>query len=813
MIEIKDLKKTFDKHSKNKVDVLKGINITLPDSGLIAIFGKSGSGKTTLLNILGGLEKPSSGTILYDGKSIKGNEDKLRNEKIGYIFQNYYLEKNATILDIMHNQMIIAGYKNEELIEQRTKEVLELVDMYRFKNKRSDALSGGQKQRVAIARALIKGSDYIFADEPTGNLDNENTIQVMEILKEISKTKLVVLVTHEQNLIRDYADSYIPIVDGLVDYNLKVSSDVKYDIDKNNIYVDKNDEKSFDSENIEIKLYGKSEKKAKLEIYNDNDKVYLVPKENIVILNSNSEKKITYEKEIKIKREVPNFKNTSNKKRGRLFSLRSVTKDVLTKNDEKIYSLSFIIKCIFLLGLACIICFLSLSIFDHINDKKTNKKIDDAYYVNLSSYPEIRKISEDKYENVDFFETQYRLETFSFDGSFNLPSINTECEIRTFDNNKLIYGNVPREKEVVISSSLAKEIKKDLRNSDFNNDNTILSMYFKSDYKICGIVDNDSLVVYMNKVDYVNFLGVYSRLQLSDYNNYLLKTDFENIYLNSIISVNDELNLKDDECNIIIGRNSLYKIMKNSGEADYLIDVVNNKIKNENKAIQLRNSKLFVKSFSVSRDVFSTDIIVMINSNVMNNIFININPQIDNLKNDLSNNNTSSYYFKVMFNDDQKNALDLEFKNRGIQNIDINNIYNMNKSKEQNDVKREFLLYIMAIILLYIVFYLIEKSASLKNSKEYGIYRAIGVNKSNLLFKEFITSIINNVVCYTMFFILIITLMSVRYEILNLSVISFIGLAISLYILSVTLMLLISLIPYLFVLFNMPAKILARYDI
>ena len=213
-IKVENIVKTFNRHSRNANKVLKGVSFELPEKGLTCIFGKSGSGKTTLLNIIGGLEKADSGKVYIDGECTSGKTDKIRNAKIGFIFQNYYLEKGYTIAEILRNQMIIAGFKDEKEIARRTEEALKLVDMERFKNKLGDALSGGQQQRVAIARAIVKGSDVILADEPTGNLDAENTMKVMDILKEISKTQLVVIVTHEVSLIKKYADSHIKIVDG-----------------------------------------------------------------------------------------------------------------------------------------------------------------------------------------------------------------------------------------------------------------------------------------------------------------------------------------------------------------------------------------------------------------------------------------------------------------------------------------------------------------------------------------------------------------------------------------------------------------------
>ena len=128
-IKIENIKKTFNPRSRNKNQVLKGVSFDLPEKGLVTIFGKSGSGKTTLLNIIGGLERQDGGRIYIDGENVAGKVDKIRNAKIGFIFQNYYLERGCTISEIMRNAMLIAGFDDEAEIKRRSEEVLKIVDM------------------------------------------------------------------------------------------------------------------------------------------------------------------------------------------------------------------------------------------------------------------------------------------------------------------------------------------------------------------------------------------------------------------------------------------------------------------------------------------------------------------------------------------------------------------------------------------------------------------------------------------------------------------------------------------------------------
>ncbi|MDY0075165.1 MAG: ABC transporter ATP-binding protein/permease [Acholeplasmataceae bacterium] len=220
MITVRGLHKYFFRHKKNEIHVLNDMNISFPNKGLVVLLGASGSGKTTLLNVIGGLDSVQQGTIQFDEQIIQGYKsavwDKIRNESIGYIFQNYNLLPHLSVFDNVGLVLKLAGITDPAVIDERVTYILKAVNMYPFRKKKSNQLSGGQQQRVAIARALVKNPRVIIADEPTGNLDSKNTLEIMNIIKEISKEKLVVLVTHEKDLAKIYGDRIIEIKDGQV---------------------------------------------------------------------------------------------------------------------------------------------------------------------------------------------------------------------------------------------------------------------------------------------------------------------------------------------------------------------------------------------------------------------------------------------------------------------------------------------------------------------------------------------------------------------------------------------------------------------
>ncbi len=217
MLCLKDVVKIYGTTEENKVEALKGISINFRKSEFVSILGPSGCGKTTLLNIVGGLDRYTSGDLIISGKSTKDFKDKdwdaYRNESIGFIFQTYNLIAHQTVLGNVELALTLSGVSKAER-RQRALEVLEKVGLKDKVNARPNQLSGGQMQRVAIARALVNNPQVILADEPTGALDSETSVQVMEILKEVAKDRLVIMVTHNPALAEDYSTRIIKFLDG-----------------------------------------------------------------------------------------------------------------------------------------------------------------------------------------------------------------------------------------------------------------------------------------------------------------------------------------------------------------------------------------------------------------------------------------------------------------------------------------------------------------------------------------------------------------------------------------------------------------------
>ena len=216
MLQLKDIVKKYNTGG-TEVEVLKKVNISFRESEFVSILGASGSGKTTLLNIIGGLDNYTSGDMLLMGRSTKEFTDRdwdsYRNGTIGFVFQSYNLIGHLSVIENVKLALSISGESNKEN-DIKAKKVLEDVGLGEHLHKKPNQLSGGQMQRVAIARALVTNPKVILADEPTGALDSKTSVQIMELIKEISKEKLVIMVTHNPELARKYSDRIVSVKDG-----------------------------------------------------------------------------------------------------------------------------------------------------------------------------------------------------------------------------------------------------------------------------------------------------------------------------------------------------------------------------------------------------------------------------------------------------------------------------------------------------------------------------------------------------------------------------------------------------------------------
>ena len=218
MLQIKGISKQY-RTGDFVQRALDDVSLNLRDSEFVAILGPSGSGKTTLLNIIGGLDRYDSGDLVINGISTKHYRardwDAYRNHTIGFVFQSYNLIPHQTILSNVELALTIGGVPRAQR-RQRARRALKQVGLGEHVDKRPNQLSGGQMQRVAIARALVNDPDIVLADEPTGALDSDTSVQIMDLLKEVARDRLVVMVTHNPELAQQYATRIVELRDGVI---------------------------------------------------------------------------------------------------------------------------------------------------------------------------------------------------------------------------------------------------------------------------------------------------------------------------------------------------------------------------------------------------------------------------------------------------------------------------------------------------------------------------------------------------------------------------------------------------------------------
>lgn len=276
MIELRNVHKYYNRGKSNEIHVINNTSLTFPETGLVTLLGPSGCGKTTLLNAIGGLDTIQRGEILYDGVKMSGKMiDEIRIRDVGFIYQNYILFPERSVYENLALTLRVFALSEEE-INRRIEYALKAVNMAKYKKRPARQLSGGQQQRVAIARALVKSPRVIIADEPTGNLDERNTVQIMNIIKKLSRMCLVILVTHEKRLANFYADRIIELLDGKVENDvMHKSSGSLNEKDESVIYLQDLPNVNFEQDDVNIRYFYEGERpKLKLNIVFKNNTFY-----------------------------------------------------------------------------------------------------------------------------------------------------------------------------------------------------------------------------------------------------------------------------------------------------------------------------------------------------------------------------------------------------------------------------------------------------------------------------------------------------------------------------------------------------------
>lgn len=533
MIKITNLNKYFFKNKSNQIHVINNMSLEFPQTGLVTIFGESGCGKTTLLNVIGGLDDFYNGSIEIDNYQIKRYSsrviDRIRNEKIGYIFQNYLLLQQRTVYDNLSLLLDMYKLTNEEK-QERIDYVLKAVGMLKYKKKLVSQLSGGQQQRVGIARALIKSPSLILADEPTGNLDEKNTIEIMNILKKISKNTLVILVSHEKNIATSYSDYIIEIKDGKLINQSDVKDSKIYSLsDDQNIYLKEYEYSKIENDKVHIDFYSNDNQIINLQIVYKNGKFYIASSSDTIYLDNHSEIKLVddYKKQIDTNLEVLNTDYSLEKLKYVKSPKLSFKEQVsLACNNLSILKkrtsfLSIILLVMMILILICVQSTISASIVNKQELLFTHSKI---YNISLAkgNVSITDSMAEEEYErffdeliqnnpDIDPIVVPKSVMSFTLSGF-------SQIEIKPFEISKfslltteqisandLIYGRMPNNsKEIVVEKWVLENA---LSSTTLGNFMTLTSFIdeivrfspINYNFKIVGIADTDENAVYINK--------------------------------------------------------------------------------------------------------------------------------------------------------------------------------------------------------------------------------------------------------------------------------------------------------------------------
>ena len=530
MIKISGLNKYFNRGKQNEIRAINGVSLDIGERGMVAVFGKSGCGKTTLLNAIGGLEGCDSGEISVDGRPMSPDADELRAECVGYIFQNYNLLKDESCFDNVAHALMLCGVKDRAVIRERTIAALRAVGMEKYERRTPDTLSGGQQQRIAIARAIVKNPKIILADEPTGNLDEANTLMIMELLRAISRDRLVILVTHEEALVRRYCDRIIELSDGAVTAVSENETNDEYTVNpKGGIYLGELKKQTSELGGVTVEHYGEPiEESVRLRIVNKDGKIYLsVDGGNVCVIDKGCETKLIdglpmevhHEKQETMPVDLEELRRPLHGRgAGRLFGFFDSVKQGYRSNfSNPKRGKRALVACLLLFSIVFVFVsavfsrdFVRLADADEAHSHNT-------FYVYTGSYDISDKLNsalshEDS--GIDFVSLKYSMpegdervsfslaafETFnalSYSEAFSSNAVYLDTTVSDRLNTLCGKGGGITDGEVIISSALADALieSSPLGYIDEYDDLIGITLDYFS-YRVAGVVESDEAAVY-----------------------------------------------------------------------------------------------------------------------------------------------------------------------------------------------------------------------------------------------------------------------------------------------------------------------------
>ncbi len=792
MIKINNVFKTF-KNKGNKIEAIKDTTLSLDNKGLVALLGPSGCGKTTLLNAIGGLDKINSGSIYIDNELISSKfsnkVDKIRSKHIGYIFQDYKLIDNLSVYENIEIMLKMIGVKNKSEIKERIEFVLTKVDMLRYKKRPCGMLSGGERQRVAIARALVKNPDIILADEPTGNLDSKNSLEIMKIISAIAKEKLVILVTHEKELAKFYATRVIEIKDGIVinDYANKNIEDLDYEIENRFYLKDFANIETLSDKNHNINIYSDAKEKVNFDIVFKNGNIYIKSDQKVEVIDEHSNIELVNEKYKKIAKEELDTYNfdmeevikTKEIKYTSIFNIFTF----FSNGFKKVFKYSFLKK-ILLAGFFVTSCFILVAfgiVFKTvIYDEKDYKTFHEDYvlvekagieldkFKSIESNKDLLVLPTDSAVKVTFFINpieqinQYLTATFSV------------SDLESVSDSQLLYGKMPEnEKEILLDIfSINKLLESEsykmvhlLEAEDFINLEILTED--ENNYKIVGIVANNNPSIYIYENEIINFI---SSIYDADMGTDTSATKFVDYVESPVKIVEGKTTLSDFE--IIVNENSKYMYEINK---EYIIEGKTYKVVGYYET-ELNINDILVSNSTIKYQLFGT---------------------------------TDQFAIKT---DNKEELIDL---------LQVENIIAVDSLEYTLEIYKEALnningtIFIIGIIILgvsLLEILLIIRASFLSRIKEVGIYRAIGLKKNDI-YKMFVGEIIAITVLVSLPGLLLTYYVLSSIEFFELIMVMNPGILVLAFIFISLFNIIMGLMPVSMTIMKTPAHILARNDV